>query len=87
MKCPRCGTTIKKWRLLEDTGHVDDPTKEPPSEESFDWKNYETIHTRCGQCTKCFAYCGQILSTGALQNTYPVTIRLGNLTNMCIDVQ
>ena len=81
MKCPRCGTCIKRWRLLECTGHVDNPEQEPDEdgEDSVDWRDYKTVACRSGQCPKCFAYCSQILDRGALSSKYAVKITMGDL--------
>jgi hypothetical protein len=88
MKCPRCKTTIKHWRLLEDPVQADDAqppdTHEEDEEESMDYEDDddEIIHIRTGQCTKCFAYCSQIIGVGEKCDKHPVILEVGDLDRL-----
>lgn len=51
-------------------------------EGSVDWSDYKTVHCRSGQCAKCFAYCSQVLDTGAPSSKYAVKIVMSDLKEL-----
>jgi len=87
MKCPRCGATIRAWRVLHDLRLRAAPEREPTDDELMGDGPFDDLACRSGQCPTCFAYCSQLLG-GQRANTYPVSITVDNIPglveNLCM---
>ncbi len=75
MKCPKCLSTIKKWKVLLASRNRGNPDNSLDSDNE-DFSNLCDVNVRTAQCKKCFAICEQTISVGQYQDTWPVKLKM-----------